>query len=110
MELIVLSLIVGAFFILFFYISKIFKQQPAEAQNPTTGTDSGFQVLWIGIVLITGLVPDATFHFDADPDPAPSFTPARKSELLFTFVHSSARVLYFSRQCHMCRNFQYFRQ
>ncbi len=52
MELIVLSLIVGAFFILFFYISKIFKQQPAEAQNPITGTDSVSLVLWIGIVLM----------------------------------------------------------
>jgi hypothetical protein len=59
MELIVLSLVVGAFFILFFYISKVFKQQPAEAQNPTTGTDNGSHVCCESASFHTD--PDATF-------------------------------------------------
>jgi hypothetical protein len=38
MELLAVSLILGAFFILlFFYISKIFQQQPAEVQPPASG-------------------------------------------------------------------------
>ncbi len=38
--------------------------------------------------------PDPTLHFDADPDldPTPSFTYVRKSEIFWTFIHSSASL------------------
>jgi hypothetical protein len=55
--------------------------------------------------------PDATFHFNADPDPdpAPSCTLIKKSELFFTFVHSSASlhccIFLVSRQFNRYRNF-----
>ena len=37
MELIVLSLMVGAFFVLFFYISRIFQQPSADQKTDTSG-------------------------------------------------------------------------
>jgi hypothetical protein len=52
-------------------------------------------------------------HIRIRPDPNPSFTQDRKSEILFfTFIHSRANLhcFYLSRQRHSCKNVQYFGQ
>ncbi len=36
--------------------------------------------------------PDSTFHFDADPDPTPSFTLVGKSEIFLSFILGSASL------------------
>ncbi len=56
--------------------------------------------------------PDPTFHFDADPDldPTPSFTYVRKSEIFWTFIHSSAclHCFVFLTHRHRFHNVKFF--
>jgi hypothetical protein len=53
--------------------------------------------------------PDATVHFDADPDPdcTPGFTHVGKIRF-FSYFYSQQCQFYLSYQRYRCQNFQYF--